>query len=397
MTSLKDLKKRAGLLAKQLQIDEVFFDAAIELMEKGKIAKPAKVFKDTVAKINRRTRYPFLFLDLGQKKYFLMGDVFPMGAELEKNLEKTRKELEKAKRPVEKEMLGQLLFFYEQLEQLTPRGFATGTVKFSREVNNAETGFTECLMAIRKSGLKVDGTVKKGELVDLVREELDYELISKLGEVMFLEPAQEAQNIQTQEEDNDTVQNEEQVLTEAATTAEKGDPKAVTQQVKQLLGAFKQVPPQQAFKGLGLIYKMDNLIGTLEAPPENLQALSKKLHAQKKRFVPILAKQINGQLNHSMSQLDQLLKIEASAQLNELFGTVQKMYKGWKVFLDNEVVHPKSDILEQVDEEIDILAQYEAKIVPLRVQFEGLPDSTEKIELGRQINALIQEARKAIA
>ncbi|MGH1334986.1 MAG: hypothetical protein ACRBFS_02585 [Aureispira sp.] len=387
MTSLKDLKKRAGLVAKQVNVNKVIFSAALDLLEKGKIPKPEKVFKDTVPKINRKAKYTFLFLDMGQKKYFLMGDIFPMGNDLSKKIEETEKKLAKAKKPVEKEFLEQMLFFYQELNKLTPKGFATGIIKFSREVQNSETEETEYLMALKTSGLKVGGAVKKGNIVPLVREELGYRLTSKLGEVMFLEA--DAEEV-------------EQTVTPEQTTAtgiespKTGDPTLVTKQVKQLLGQFKAIEPKQAFKGLGLIHKMSTLVSTLEETPENLQTLVGKLKKQQEKFTPILSKQIDNKLTQSMTQLEEIQVVESSNQLNEVFGTVKKMYAGWKQFLEGKE-HPSGEVIEKVGTEIDILKQYEVQLVPLRKQYQEMQNVDQKNELGKQINALIQEARQAIA
>lgn len=379
MTSLKDLKKNSGLLSKQLAIDKVIFNAAIDLLEKGKIPKPDKVFKDTVPKLNRKAKYPFLFLDMGQKKYFLLGDSFPMGNELTKKIEETKKLLSKAKKPAEKEVLEQLSFFYQELDGLNPKGFATGIVRFSREQQNKETAVLEHLMAVKTSGLKVGGAVKKGSLVQLVREELGYSLTSKLGEVIFLEEETEETTI------------EEGV---ARTAPVAGELESVTDEVKQLLEQFKAVKPKQAFKSLGLIHKMTTLIESLEEAPSNLQNLVKKLGQQQAKFAPVLSKQIDGKLDQSMTELEELPTIASTTQLEEIFSTVLKMYEGWKVFL--EEAHPQAADIEKIGEEIDLLKEYEAKIVPLRRQFEQLEEGEEKSQLGEQINALIEEAKEAI-
>lgn len=382
---MKDLKKRAGLLAKQVEVNKVMFTAALDLMEKGKIPKPEKVFKDTVAKINRKAKYTFLFLDMGQKKYFLMGEVFPMGAELTKKIEETEKKLAKSKKAVEKEFLEQMLFFYQELNKLIPKGFATGIIKFSKEVLNPKTGVNECLMTLKTSGLKVGGNVKKGNLVSLVRNELGYSLTSKLGEVVFLE-----------EDLEEGEQTQEQEVVGEKPTAKTGNPTVVTKQVKELLGKFKAIEPKQAFRGLGLIHKMKSLVDTLEDAPQNLQVLIGKLQKQQAKFVPILSKQIDQKFNQSMTKLQELPVVSSSEQLDEVFGTVNKMYDGWKTFLEGEQ-HPNGQVIEKVGSEIDILKQYEVQLVPLRKQYQEEQDMEMKNELGRQINSLIQEARKAIA
>lgn len=382
---MKDLKKRAGLLAKQVEVNKVMFSAALDLMEKGKIPKPEKVFKDTVAKINRKAKYTFLFLDMGQKKYFLMGEVFPMGAELAKKIEETEKKLAKSNKAVEKEFLEQMLFFYQELNKLTPKGFATGIIKFSREVANQETGVTECLMTLKTSGLKVGGNVKKGNLVSLVREELGYSLTSKLGEVLFLE-----------EDLEEGAPTQEQEVVGEKPTAKTGNPTVVTKQVKELLGKFKAIEPKQAFKGLGLIHKMKSLVNTLEHAPQNLQALVGKLQKQQEKFVPILSKQIDHRLQKSMTQLQELEVVQSSQELTQIFEPVDKMHHGWNLFLDGRE-HPSGKIIKKVGTEIDILKQYEVQLMPLRKQYQEEQDMEMKNELGRQINSLIQEARKAIA
>lgn len=382
---MKDLKKRAGLLAKQVEVNKVIFTAALDLMEKGKIPKPEKVFKDTVAKINRKAKYTFLFLDMGQKKYFLMGDVFPMGAELAKKIEETEKKVAKCKKAVEKEFLEQMLFFYQELNKLTPKGFATGIIKFSREVVNQETGVTECLMGLKTSGLKVGGNVKKGNLVSLVRNELGYSLASKLGEVLFLE-----------EDLEEGEQTQEQEVTGEQPVSKTGDPTVVTKKVKELLGVFKTIEPKQAFKGLGLIYKMSSLVNTLENAPQNLLTLLGKLQQQKEKFAPVLSKQIDNRLQKSMTQLKELEVVQSSQQLDEVFEPVNKMHAGWELFLDGRE-HPSGKIIKKVGSEIDILKQYEVQLVPLRKQYKEEQDMEAKNELGKQINSLIQEARKAIA
>ena len=384
MNSIKVLKKRADLLSKQLGVNKDIFTAALELMENGKIAHPEKVFRDTVAKINRKAKYNFVYIEMGQKNYFLMGDVFPIGTDLAQKIEETQKQHDKSNKALEKEFLGQMLFFYEELDKLSIRGFATGTIKFSQEVQNLDTRLTECLMAVKTTDLKVGGTVKKTKLVTLVREGLGYRLTSKLGEIIFLES------------DNDEVQQEQYEIIGERAISKTGHPVVVAQKVKQLLAEFKMIDSKQAFKGLSLIYKMNTLVDTLEEIPQNLQNLVFKLQKQQERFVPILSKQIDAKLNQCITELKNIPTVESSDQLNQVFAPVKKMYNDWKVFLNNQE-HPNRVLIERVNYEIDLLKQYEARIVHLRQQYDEMEDMEQKNELGKQINLLIQEAHKAIA
>lgn len=171
---------------------------------------------------------------------------------------------------------------------------------------------------------------------------------------------------------------------------------AVKKQVQQLLGQFKELEPNKAFKGLGLIHSINNLIGQLDEVPENLKVLAKKLEAQQTKITPVFSKQIDQKLGQSIGKLEEIPSVNSSEELDDIFGTVQKMYKGWKTFLP-ETEHPKGAIIEKVSDEVTILKDYEGQIVPLRKKYEGMEDSEEKEQLGDQINTLINEARTALA
>lgn len=278
MANLKVLRRRAGLLATQLGIDKVIFKAAIDLLDKQKIPKPEKVFKDSVLKLNRKTKYQFLAIDMGLKKYFLMGAIFPMGIELAKKLEDARKNLNKTTKPADKEVWEQIEFFYAQMNQLKVKGFATGTMKFSKEVLDENGKVKEHLMAPKTSTIKVKGTVKKDKLAPFVRD-LGYELKSKLGEVVYI-----GANDDTVEETT----TEQKVSQEPQTSPLPAPFGALNAQLMGIESAFKADPSLDNLKAFS--FEVNKLKEATEKDPTTgtpiLQKWAKRFSQAKALYAP---------------------------------------------------------------------------------------------------------------
>lgn len=391
MTSLRELKKRIKLLSKETNTHPENMKAALELMQKGKLSKPEITFRNTVQKIRKTERYEFLYLDMGQKSYFLMDEVFPMGEELEDLIEETEKKLAKTEEAEEKEVLEHLLFLYEELEDLEPKGFATGICQLARTVQNTETEQTEYYMAIRPTSLEVEGTVRKSTLVGLVNKELGYTLEAKRGGIIFLEEM--GSKKEEQEQATPATNNQQE---ESPPPQEDKKAAVVTKRLQSILKRFKAANPNHAYKRLGLLYKMDQLVQSLDNPSEELQAFALKIQKEREELQPLLAEQIEQELESSQAQLAALNTIESADQLEKIFGRVEKMYAGWERFLEGQAPHPKGSIIQELSQEIDLLQKYEDKIVPLRAQYHAVVDANKKEALRLQINALIQEVMETI-
>jgi hypothetical protein len=376
---LKDLKSKVAELAKELDINVITMAGLLEMLEKGKIAKPAKLFKDAAPKLNVTGYSEFTYLNMGKKKYFFFGSSCPLGSDLNSKLSKVEKGLPKSKGN-QKELLEAQKLFLEELALFTKKakGYALGSIKYSR--SKEEDGVETCFMEVKK-GVTVGKETKKKTLAEDVNE-IGYALKAKNGQIMQFESMEEeASPLANNVPDNPS--NTVDLVT-------------VKKQVQQLLGQFKALEPKKAFKGLGLIHSINSLIEKLDEVPENLSILAKKLEVQQAKIKPIFSKQIDQKLGKSMEQLEEIPSINSSSELNGIFGTIQKMYEGWKTFLPEEE-HPKGVLIEKVNSEVDILKDYEAQIVPLRTQYEAMDDSEEKEQLAKQINALITEARTALA
>lgn len=174
------------------------------------------------------------------------------------------------------------------------------------------------------------------------------------------------------------------------------DLNTVKKQVQQLLGQFKALAPNKVYQKLGVIHKINDLLKQLEEVPSNLQNLADKLGQQQTKIAPVFSKQIDQRFTQSMEQLQELPSIDSCETLDQIFGTIQKMYEGWKTFLP-EQEHPQGKVIERVNDEIDILKEYEEQIVPLRQEYDSMEDSDEKEQLGEQINTLIRAAKEALA
>lgn len=181
--------------------------------------------------------------------------------------------------------------------------------------------------------------------------------------------------------------------TEKSTTV---DPTVVKQEVGKLLKQFKALEPKKAFKGLGLLHQMSSLINKLEDVPAELKALVQKLEMQRTKLKPVFSKQISKRFDKGLTELEELPVINSTQDLEAIFGTILKLYKGWQKFVPEED-HPQKEKIERVDKEVDVLKEYEQKIVPLRKQHEKMENSEEKEELTTQINTLIDEAKAALA
>jgi len=380
---LKDLKSKIADLAKGLNIDTITMFGLLELLEKGKIAKPEKLFKDSAPKLNVTGYSEFAYLNMGKKKYFFFGSSCPLGSELISKTSKVEKEFSKSKGK-QKELLEAQKLFLEELAQFTKKakGYAYGSIKYAR--SKEEDGVETCFMEVKK-GFSVGKETKKKTLADDVNH-IGYALKAKNGQIMAFEPTTD----EATENDINTP------ITSSDNPTTTVDLATVKKQVQQLLGQFKALEPNKAFKGLGLIHSINSLIAGLDEVPENLNVLAKKLEAQQAKIQPVFSKQIHQKLKQSMGKLEEIPSIDSSSELVDIFGTIQKMYEGWKKFLP-EQEHPKGAVIEKVRDEVDILKDYEEQIVPLRKKHEAMNDSEEKEQLGNQINALINEAKIALA
>ena len=404
MSNLRELKKKSKVIAQELDINHDNFLAALELIEKDKIAKPAKVFRESMPKISRRERYDFVYVDMGQKEYFLMNKVFPMGEELDEEIEKYEKKIENEKEdsnPNEDdlELWSTTLFFLEELEELNERGFATGTIKFSKEVENEQTGVMEHLMALKMIDLEVEGTVKKNNLVQKVREDLGYTLVSKLEEVMFLEDEDAEEAPDDQEATNKQKRKRERVNREDEVAQRERNQKIIDK-VKRLLARYKSINrDREAYKGLGLIYQIEALAAQLKPVPNKVQELLNNLDQEQINLEAKLSEQIEVVFERSMDELNTGQAVNSSEELEEIFGTLIKMHAGWRKFLNKDAndKHPYGDQIAKIDEEIDIIDKYEDQLIKLREDYNNTEDIEQKNDLGIRINELIEEARIAIS
>ncbi|BDS15395.1 hypothetical protein [Aureispira anguillae] len=179
--TIKDLKGKEALLARAFNSDAVIMGAALELIEKGKIAKPEKLFKDSASKLDAKGYQDFMYLNMGKKQYFLYGGAFPIGIELTNQLKKLEKELTKAKGG-NVELLASQVYFLQELDKLSRKikGYATGEIKHSRTEGDT------CFMEV-KTGVTVSGQTKKNSLASDVKE-IGYELAAKNGQILEFEP-----------------------------------------------------------------------------------------------------------------------------------------------------------------------------------------------------------------
>lgn len=175
------------------------------------------------------------------------------------------------------------------------------------------------------------------------------------------------------------------------------DPDFVKQEVSKLLEEFKALEPNKALKGLSLLHSMSSLLGKLESIPEELETLAQKMEIQKAKLKSVFSEQINEGFNDRIERLEALPSIRSTQELEDIFGAILNVYKeGWLKFVPEED-HPQKDKIERVDQEVDVLKSYEGKIIPLRERHGKMEDSEEKEQLTTRINALIDEARAALA
>lgn len=177
--AVKDLKGKEKDIAATLKIDISNVNAIVELMEKAKIAKPGKLFKDNAPKLAVQGNKEFTYVSLGgPKKYFFYGVQLPLGKALATALANTEKALGKAK-DKEKEGLELMKNFYTEMQNLEKKmkGSATGLMKFDTAKGN------DAYMQV-KQGVSVSGQVKKGLLAGAINNDLAYELLAKNGQVL---------------------------------------------------------------------------------------------------------------------------------------------------------------------------------------------------------------------
>lgn len=179
--TIKDLKGKEALLARAFDSETTVIEGALELIEKGKIAKPEKLFRDSAPKLDVKGYTNFMYLNMGQKKYFFYGGWFPLGVELTNQLKRLEKELAKAKAG-KREALEIQVCFLQELGKVEKKikGYAIGAIKHIR----TEEGI--CFMDV-KTGVTVSGQTKKNTLAEDVNT-IGYALEAKSGELLAFEP-----------------------------------------------------------------------------------------------------------------------------------------------------------------------------------------------------------------
>jgi len=378
--TVKDLKNKIDDLSKALDIKEEVMTGIVELIQKGIIANPDKLFRECAPKLDITGYTDFTYLNMGEdKRYFFFDAPLPTDRDLDKLLKEVEKELSEGKEK-KLELLEAQNFFLEELENITKkaRGYASGSIKYS---HSEEKGDSEiCFMEVKR-GVIVGKKTKKKTLADEVNN-IGYELKAKNDQIMEFESIG-SKNVEEEEP-------EESEKTETLDLA------TVKKEVQELLEEFKQLESNNAFKGLGLIHMINDLIEKLEEVPDDFKVLARKLEVQQDKMSPILSMQIDQKLEQSIKELEETSSISSTEELDDIFGTIRKMYTGWKQFLP-EQEHSKGTIIEKIDDEIDILKKYEQQIIPLKEQYAALEDSPEKEQLANQINAYINEARIALA
>ena len=136
----------------------------MELAEKKKIAKPEKLFKELVPKLNLKEKYAFTYLNLGQRQHFLLGDTIPLGGNLNKLLQNTDKKLKKAKKDKDIEALQPLMALLQLIDDLPVKGYGTGIARYAETQTNETSGEEELLLAVKISSVEVGGKTKKDKL-----------------------------------------------------------------------------------------------------------------------------------------------------------------------------------------------------------------------------------------
>lgn len=398
------LKEQAGALAKHLGIDHAIFLVALELIKKGKISNPKKVFKDLVSKLNTKA-YSFLIIDMGQKTYFFIttGTFFPLGNDLLKKLAENKKDISKAK-DKKKELLEQVQFFYEEMNKMSFKGFATGTVKFLKEQENEETKKLESLMSVKNNKLKFEGTVKKNNLAQIVRDQLDYVPIAQSGEIIFLESIQDQKEVELSEHTDieeetllDLLDTKEEESLDLADTEEETSLAfaVVKEELNQLLNQIKELKKNQILKKLKLIHTAQTIINQTDTTSKKVQVLEKKLRIQEQQISSIFSQQIEDTLDQSLIEYLKIDLIESSSVPEQIFERVNKLHTKWTTFFP-EARHPKASDIESRMKEIAILKKAEQEILLLKKEFSTTKDLDKKIQLGEKINDLISETTGAL-
>jgi len=378
---VKKIKKEAAALIKRNETNAIVFNGLLELIDKGKIAKPEKLFYDATPKLDVNNQQKFTYLNLGKKKYFFLDFICPFGSEITNQLSAIKKELPKSK--VKNELEAQKAFL-EGISEIVKgaKGYASGFVKYVRTEQKDE--IEVCFLEVKK-GVTVGKSTTKKTLADEVNN-IEYLLQAKNEQVLELLPLEEEKaNAKTDEANADSEGEPKGAI----------DPALVKKQVQEFLAEYKALEANKAFKKLKLIHNITKLINQLENIPENLETLINGLNAQQQKIKSIFSKQIDQKLDASMKELEELALVNSSSELDAIFNVIQKMYQGWKVFLPEDE-HPQGAAIDKVSEEIDLLKYYEEQIVPLRKQHEKATNHEEKEQLTNQINTLINEAREAL-
>ncbi|BDS09355.1 hypothetical protein [Aureispira anguillae] len=225
---LKDLSKKTAVLSKAFGIDGSALSYILELLEKGKIAKPGKLFKDSAPKLDVKGLKPFVYLNMGQKNYFFYGTSFPLGSDLSAALTTAQKTLSKTTKEADKENLEAQILFLEELEKTAKKskGYAFGSIRFAR----LDEATKECFMAV-KTGVKVNGKTKKKSLAEDIKN-IGYDLLAKSGHILRFETV-------TDEEETPAPSSSTSAPSSASETSD--DANALKATVKTLVGSFKNI------------------------------------------------------------------------------------------------------------------------------------------------------------
>lgn len=226
---LKDLSKKTAVLSKAFGIQPSALTHVLQLLEKGKIAKPEKLFKDAAPKLDVKGLVPFVYLNMGQKNYFFYGSTFPLGSEISNQLASIKKLLNKTTKEADKEDLEAQQLFLEELQKTSSKikGYASGSIRYARTDGNTN----ECFMSV-KTGVAVGGKTKKKSLAQDIAN-IGYALSAKNGQILKFEEGVEG------EDDSNTESNTPDTATEPTSTVDVSTLKAQATTIKTDYKAVK--------------------------------------------------------------------------------------------------------------------------------------------------------------
>jgi len=166
--TIEELKKNQKAIVEKLGLNVLVVKALLELMDKGKLDKPAVLFKKTNTRISETEKYPVMYIENSKQKNLFMGFHLPLGkVEIAEKLLDLRKEQDKTQNSKAKAIYDAPIAFIEKWKLFAIKSFIKIFVKFDYKERGDEGKVA--YMKVLKLGLKTK-QVDKNKILEMLNQ-----------------------------------------------------------------------------------------------------------------------------------------------------------------------------------------------------------------------------------